>query len=107
MEVKMANGQQVQIKRDRKPIFADNIAVEAEIKADKKNMKDREFHIRLVFIDTKTLQVVSEIVLSRLTTRDLQNVLNETMGKLDEIIKTGKLPQQPIKAGSDALNYMG
>ncbi len=103
----MANEQQVQIRRDTKPLFADNIIVEGEIKADKKNMKDKEFHVRLIFIDTKTIQVVSEVVLSRLTTRDLQNVLNETMKKLDEIIKTGKLPQQPIKVSGETLNYMG
>ena len=107
MEVKMSNEQQIQIKRDTKPLFADNIMVEAEIKADKNNMKDKEYHVRLVFIDTKTAQVVSEIMLSKLTTRDLQNVLNETMSKLNEIIKTGKLPQQPIKVGSNELNYMG
>ncbi len=103
----MANGQQVQIRRDLKPLFADNIVVEAEIKANKKNMKDKEFHVRLIFIDTKTTQVVSEVVLSRLTTRDLQNVLNETMEKLNEIIKTGKLPEQPIKVSGENLNYLG
>ena len=107
LEARMANEQQIQIKRDVKSLFADNVIVEAEVKVDKKNVKDKEFHVRFLFIDTKTRQVVSEVVLSRLTTRDLQNALYEITKKLDEIIKTGKLPEQPIKATSDVPTYMG
>lgn len=103
----MAEIQTIQIKREVKPLFADNIGIELEIKSDKINLKDKEFHTRLVFIDSKTLQTVSEVVISRLTARDLRNMLDDIIKKCDEIIKTGKLPQQLIKSTIDAPSYMG
>lgn len=99
--------QQVQIRRDKLPLFSDLINIELEIKANKKDLKEKEFYTRLMFVDTKTAQVVSEVVISRLLTKDLYNVLRDILNKSDEIIKTGKLPKQPLKSTSEAPSYLG
>lgn len=106
----MANEQQSQmiIKRETKPLFADVVIVEGDIKFNKKDVKDRESFVRILFTDSKTAQVVSEIVIPRLLAKDLQNFLGDIINKIEEMAKSGELPKQPIQAKSkDGLNYVG
>ena len=106
----MADEQQPQItiKRETKPFFADVVIVEGETKFNKKDVKDRESYVRILFTDSKTAQVISEIVIPRLIAKDLQNLLGEIINKLEEMAKSGELPKQPIQAKSKTgLNYVG
>ena len=76
------------------PAFATNVALEADIKANQKNKKEREAHVRLLFFDNKTKFTVAEVILSKLTAVELENGLKELIKKLDEALKKKELPKQ-------------
>ena len=76
------------------PAFATNVALEADIKANQKNKKEREAHVRLLFFDNKTKFTVAEVILSKLTAVELENGLRELIKKLDEALKKKELPKQ-------------
>ena len=97
------------IQRRVVPAFATNVALEADIKANQKNKKEREAHVRLVFFDNKTKFTVSEVILSKLTAMELENGLREILKKVTEALKKKELPKmEKIKSEpAEKPSYLG
>jgi hypothetical protein len=101
--------QDQQVQRRANPVFATNFALEAEIKTNKENQKEREALFRLVFFDNKTKFTVGEVIISRLTAIDLEKSINEMLVKVNKTLKSRKLPKKPeLKTETvDKPTYLG
>jgi hypothetical protein len=71
-----------------KPIFANEVFLVCEVKGNKKTKKAEGF-IRLLFMDTRG-NVVSEIVLSKITAEALSRILTKNVKLLEEKIEEVK-----------------
>ena len=91
---------------DIKPIFADEVALAAQVKASKgdKGSIEKEGIVRLIFVDAMKHQSVGEFVISRNTARGLAKALQETMANIEKQLADKSMPKQPeIKTTSDSM----
>ena len=90
------------------PLFADEVLVSANIKAEQKNGKavDKEGHVSLIFVDGSNAQPVAKIVLSKLTAKSFLGTLSKTIEQLEKELKKKTLPKLSEK-GKETQNYLG
>lgn len=84
-------------KSSSKPIFADEIAIAARLKAfqkDKKSPIEKEGHVALIFLDMTKQQAVGEFIISRFTARGLIASLSQTLEQLEKELASKEMPKQ-------------
>ena len=82
-------------KSDAVPIFADEVGVMVRLKAvqDEKKNVHKEGLIGIIFIDTVRQRVVGEFVVNQMTAIALRQILDETLKKLSDELKSKELPK--------------
>lgn len=92
----LRNIQQNMANSPLRPIYADEIVVAHTIKSgkDKDGQGKKEAHLHLVFVDMTTQRPVDKVVISTITARGLHKALGDSLDKLDEEIKKGKIEKE-------------
>ena len=89
------------------PLFADEVLVSANIKAEQKEGKisEKEGFVSLIFVDRSNLQPITKIVLSKLTAKSLVNMLKNTIDQLEKELKKKSVPIR--KKEENTQSYFG
>lgn len=99
--------QEQNIQRRALPVWASNIGIEAEVKVNQKDKKDREGHVRLIFFDNKAKFTVAEVMISRLTAMEFKKMLEEMLKKINSTMKKKNLPKKKELKSDEKPAYMG
>jgi len=82
-----------------KPLFVDNAMVAVQLQASKEKDETgkirKEGHIRIGFIDGMKNQVITEVVMSLMAAKNLTKILDDSIKRLDEELKSGEPPKVP------------
>lgn len=94
-----------------KPLFADRLMVGTLLQSSKQRDETgkirKEGHIRIGFIDGMKNQVISDIVISLMTAKDLTKFLDDNIKKLEEELKSGEPPKLPkVTTTTEAPEYI-
>jgi hypothetical protein len=92
-----------------KPMFADEVMVSVGMKAvkDEKGKIKKEGVVRIGFIDMVRGQLLGEFILTPITANAFLRVLSANLKKLDEELKSEKLPEKPIIKEEGTISYIG
>ena len=74
------------------PVFADSVSIATRIKGNKKG--EMQGFLEIIFMDSTKNQPLGRFVLDSFTAGDLERVLQDSLKKLNEILKKIKIPQQ-------------
>lgn len=94
-----------------KPLFADRLMVGTLLQSSKKRDETgkirKEGHIRIGFIDGMKNQVITDVVISLMTAKDLAKFLTDNIKKLEEELKSGEPPKLPkVTTTTEAPEYI-
>jgi|GEM_PF-4316264 hypothetical protein len=94
-------------KSEAPPIFAEEAGVLVRLKAsqdEKKNVR-KEGLVSIIFIDTVRQKVLGEFVINQITAAALQHILGDTLKKLEEELRSSKLPVGPEPPKTSNMSY--
>ena len=81
--------------------------IQSSKKKDETGKIRKEGHIRIGFIDRMKNQIITEVIISSMTAKDLTKILGETIKKLDEELKSGEPPKMPtVTTTTEAPEYI-
>ena len=109
---KMQKQVQIGVHPTVKPLFADRVIVVTLLQSSKKKDETgkirKEGHIKICFVDAMKNQIITEVVTSLMTAKDLTKILDDNIKKLDEELKSGEPPKMPkITTTTEAPRYIG
>ena len=94
-------------KSDALPIFAEEVGVLMRVKAAQNEKKElhKEGLVSIVFIDTVRQRIIGEFVLNQITAIALRQILDDTLKKLNDELKSKELPKAPEAPRTSNMSY--